>query len=325
MTRFLIDNLQYCNWSEKIFRQLRESEVDAVHVTVVYHQGFRDMITNLESWNRYFEKYAKYIVRGTNGDHVRQAKQQNKTAIFFGLQNPSPIEDDLGLVEICHQLGIRFIQLSYNNQSLLASGVYEPEDRGLTRFGKEVVNEMNRVGLVIDMSHSGARSTIEAIEHSTRPIAITHANPYFWEPSIRNKSDDVLKELVQSGGMLGFSLYPNHLKNGSNCSLADFCQMVAETVSRYGIENFGIGSDLCQDQPDEVVGWMRFGLWSKNPFQGSENTPTFPPMPNWFRDNRDWENIRTGLQSVGFSEQEIAKIMGENWLQFYDMSFGPAL
>ncbi|MCY4149366.1 MAG: membrane dipeptidase [Gammaproteobacteria bacterium] len=324
MSRFLIDNLQYCNWSEKIFRQLRESEVDAIHVTVAYHQGFREMVSSLESWNRHFESYAKYILRGLTGDHVRQAKEQGKTAVFFGLQNPGPIEDDLGLVEICCQLGIRFMQLSYNNQSLLASGVHEPEDRGLTRFGREVVNEMNRVGLVVDMSHSSERSTIEAIHHSNRPIAITHANPYLWEPSVRNKSDSVLRELVQSGGMLGFSLYPNHLKNGTDCSLTGFCEMVAETVSRHGIENFGFGSDLCQDQPDEVVEWMRFGLWSKRPHKGAENAPAFPPMPNWFRDNRDWKNIRNGLQSVGFSTDEIDKIMGGNWLKFYDENFGPA-
>ena len=90
---------------------------------------------------------------------VRQAKAEGKTAIIFGFQNPSPIEDDVGLVEVVHRLGVRFMQLSYNNQSLLATGCYETTDPGITRMGREVIREMNRVGLVVDMSHSAERST----------------------------------------------------------------------------------------------------------------------------------------------------------------------
>ena len=97
------------------------------------------------------------------------------------------------------------MQLTYNNQSLLATGCYEENDTGVTRMGRQVIAEMNRVGLVVDMSHSGERSTLETIEISERPIAITHANPAFWHRALRNKSDDVLKALGESGGMLGFS------------------------------------------------------------------------------------------------------------------------
>jgi hypothetical protein len=151
------------------------------------------------------------------------------------------------------------MQLSYNNQSLLATGCYEAEDPGLTRMGREVIAEMNRVGLVVDMSHSAERSTLEAMEVSARPIAITHANPAFWHAPKRNKSDTVLRALAETGGMLGFSLYPHHLKGGSDCTLADFCEMIARTAEVMGVERLGIGSDLCQDQPDSVVEWMRVG------------------------------------------------------------------
>jgi microsomal dipeptidase-like Zn-dependent dipeptidase len=115
-------------------------------------------------------------------DHRQHQRLAPPTGIVFGAQNCSPIEDDVGLVEIVHDLGLRFMQLSYNNQSLLATGCYEAEDPGLTRMGRQVVKEMNRVGLVVDMSHSAERSTLEAIEASERPIAITHANPAFWHP-----------------------------------------------------------------------------------------------------------------------------------------------
>jgi len=217
------------------------------------------------------------------------------------------------------------MQLSYNNQSLLATGCYEAEDPGITRMGRQVIHEMNRVGMVVDMSHSADRSTIEAAEISARPIAITHANPHRWHPALRNKRDPVIRALVETGGMMGFSLYPHHLRNGSDCTLPDFCAMIADMADRYGVAHFGIGSDLCQDQPDTVVEWMRTGRWTKatDYGEGSAAAPGFPPMPEWFKDNRDFGTIAAGLREVGFSDDEVAGLMGDNWLRFFQTSFAP--
>jgi membrane dipeptidase len=322
----LIDCLQYANWSERIFRQMREGGVSAVHVTICYHENFRETVANLAAWRRRFERFGELIFQGRTAEDVRKAQSEGRTAIFFGFQNCSPIEDDIGLVEIWHELGVRFMQLSYNNQSLLASGCYETEDGGVTRMGREVIQEMNRVGLVVDMSHSGERSTLEAIEISGRPIAITHANPAFWHPAKRNKSDAVLKALAESGGMLGFSLYPHHLRGGSACPLEEFCAMVAQAAERFGIGSLGIGSDLCQDQPDAVVAWMRNGRWTKRTDygEGSAAAPGFPPQPDWFRGNRDFAAIAEGLRRAAFSSDEVAAIMGGNWLRFFETSFEPS-
>ena len=322
---YRIDNLQYANWSEKIFRQMREGGLDAVHVTIAYHENFRETVLNMEQWNRWFEQFPDLIVQGRSAADVRHAHETGRTAIFFGFQNPSPIEDDIGLVEILHDLGARFMQLTYNNQSLLATGCYEDEDTGLTRMGKQVVREMNRVGLVVDMSHSADRSTIEAADFSERPIAITHANPHAWQPALRNKRDEVIRAVTSNGGMLGFSLYPHHLKDKAACTLASFCQMIADTAEKFGAEHLGIGSDLCQDQPDSVVEWMRVGRWTKeiDYGEGSAAAPGFPPMPDWYQDNRDFGNIAQGLADVGFSQAEIEGVMGDNWLRFYEHNFGP--
>jgi membrane dipeptidase len=322
----LIDGLQYSNWSEKVFRQMREGGVDAVHATIVYHETFREAVLNVERWNRWFERFPELIFQGWTAADILAARETGRTAIIFGAQNPSVIEDDIGLVEVLHTLGFRFMQLTYNNQSLLATGCYEAEDTGLTRMGREVVTEMNRVGMVIDMSHSAERSTLQAIEHSSRPISITHANPASWHPARRNKSDTVLRALAQSGGMLGFSVYPHHLQHGSDCTLANFCEMVARTADLMGVERLGIGTDLCQDQPDSVVEWMRSGRWTKSIDygEGSADAPGFPPMQPWFQDNRSFGQIAQGLRDVGMSQAEIEAIMGGNWLQFYTDSFGPA-
>ena len=319
----LIDGLQYANWSERIFRQLRTGGVDAVHVTITYHETFRETVLNISRWNRWFEQFPDLIFQGFTAADVQTARATGRTAVFFGAQNPSCIEDDIGLVEVLHRLGLRFMQLTYNNQSLLATGCYEAEDTGLTRMGREVVAEMNRVGMVVDMSHSAERSTLDAIAHSTRPIAITHANPATWHAARRNKSPRVLQALAESGGMLGFSLYPHHLKNGSACALDDFCVAIARTAEVMGVAHIGIGSDLCQDQPDSVVEWMRSGRWTKSIDygEGSAAAAGFPAMPDWFRDNRDFSNISDGLRRVGFDEGDVAAVMGGNWLRFFATSF----
>ncbi len=320
-----IDGLQYANWSEKIFREMRDGGVDAVHVTIAYHENFRETVLNIEAWNRYFERYSDLIMKGQWASDIDLARETNRTAIFFGFQNPSPMEDDIGLVEVLHTLGARFMQLTYNNQSLLATGCYEAEDTGITRMGRQVIAEMNRVGLVVDMSHSADRSTIEAAEVSERPIAITHANPREWEPALRNKRHDVIKAVTEKGGMFGFSLYPHHMKGKSDCSLTSFCEMVARAVETYGIAHFGMGSDLCQDQPDSVVEWMRVGRWSKEMDygEGSKDLPGFPPMPDWFQSNLDFKTIEKGLGDLGMNREEVAALMGGNWYRFFEQNFGP--
>ena len=320
----IIDGLQYSNWSRPLFEQMRAGGLDCVHVTIAYHETCVETLRNIGKWNRLFEEHGDLIVQVGNAEEVRAAGKAGKTGVLFGFQNCSPIEDDYSLVEIFHTLGVRFMQLSYNNQSLLATGCYESVDSGITRFGKQVISEMNRVGMVVDMSHSAERSTLEAIEHSSRPIAITHANPASFEPARRNKSDAVLKALAESGGMLGFSLYPHHLKNGPQCTLQDFCQMAATAAELMGVEHIGIGSDLCQHQPDSVVTWMRNGRWSKSTDygEGAADNPGWPAQPAWFSDSTDYGNIAKGLRDVGFSTDEVEQIMGKNWFDFFERSFG---
>lgn len=322
----VIDGLQYCNWSPEIFEDMRAGGVACVHATICYWENLRETVANISAWHRRFERHGDRLLHVRCAADVRRAQAEGKTGIVFGAQNCSPIEDDVGLVQVVHDLGLRFMQLSYNNQSLLATGCYEAEDPGLTRMGRQVVKEMNRVGLVVDMSHSAERSTLGAIDCSERPIAITHANPSFWHPALRNKSDAVLKALADSGGMLGLSLYPHHLKDKSDCTLESFCTMAARTAELMGPVHLGLGSDLCQGQPDSVVAWMRSGRWTKDTDygEGSVAEAGFPRPTDWFASNRDFENVAEGLRAAGFAADEVAGIMGSNWLAFFERSFGPA-
>ncbi len=316
---YKIDNLQYCNWNREVFKINRDAGLDAVHVTVVYHEDYDEFLKRISEWNRHFEENSDLIFFGKSYKDIERARLEEKTAIFFGFQNCSPIEDDIELVQKVHEYGCRFMQLTYNNQSLLASGCYEKIDSGVTNFGREVIKEMNKVGIVVDMSHSAEKSTFDAIEISEKPIAITHANPNFWHSAIRNKSKDLLKALAASNGMLGLSLYAHHLKNGTNCTLDNFCEMTARTAEIVGVKNLGIGSDLCLNQPDSVVEWMRNGTWTriKNYGEGSKNKPGFPEQPEWFKDARGFINLENGLKKKGFNSENINDILGNNWFNFY--------
>jgi len=316
---FRVDNLQYCNWSREIFEINHKAKLDAVHATICYHEDFDELQKNIQQWQLYFQKNNDLLLHGNTSQDIEIAHQQNKTAIFFGLQNCSPIEDNIDYVEALKKQGVLFMQLTYNNQSLLATGCYEKKDSGITRMGKEVIKEMNRVKMIVDMSHSAELSTLEAIDISEKPIVISHANPSFWHTGLRNKSDAVLKALNDSEGMIGFSLYPHHLKGTSNCTLESFCEMIAKTTEKISVNQIGIGSDLCIGHPDSIVEWMRNGTWTKTKDfgEGSADNPGFPPQPSWFRDARGFDNLEKGLKIVGFNENEINGILGNNWYNFY--------
>jgi len=322
-----IDGLQYSNWSREIFEQMRAGGVTAVHATLVYHENTRETLTRFGEWNRRFEQYADLIMPVYEPADIQRARASNRIGVFFGAQNCSPIEDDIDMIAIMRRMGLMIMQLTYNNQSLLATGCYEAQDNGITRFGRQAIGEMNRTGMIIDMSHSSEKSTLDAIELSTRPVIISHANPSTFYAAKRNKSDKVLKAIAESGGLLGFSMYPFHLKGGPDCTLDSFCDMIANTADLMGVDHIGLGTDLCQDQPQSVLDWMRNGRWSKEMDfgEGSKGNAGWPRPLTWFQDNRDFPAIIEGLRKKGFNKTDVHKIMGLNWLKQIEEGTAPAI
>ena len=321
----VIDGLQYSHWDRDYFKMLQASGINAVHATLVYHEDSRQTMTRFAEWHARFEQNSDLILPVYSVTDIERAKQQGKVGILFGAQNCSPIDDEIGLISVMRRLGLLIMQLTYNNQSLLATGCYEKNDSGITRFGQQAIVEMNRVGMIIDMSHSAERSTLEAIEHSTRPICISHANPTAAHDALRNKSDTVISALTKAGGLLGFSLYPFHLPNGSDCTLNDFCSMVADCADKYGVEHLAIGSDLCLNQPQAVLEWMRNGRWSKamDYGEGNANNSGWPDTLPWFAGKDGMENIYNGLLKHGFNDADAGKVIGQNWFDFLESGIKP--
>ena len=259
----VIDGLQYSAWSREIFEQMHEGGLNAVHVTIAYHENTRETLTRFGEWNQRFEAYPDLIRPVYEPADIDRAKAEGRIGIIFGAQNCSPIEDEIRLVEVMRRLGLMIMQLTYNNQSLLACGCYEEEDSGLTRFGQQVIREMNRVGMVVDMSHSAERSTLEAIDYSEQPVIVSHANPSHFHPALRNKSDKVLDAVAANEGLLASRCIPSTSRTARSARWKASADMVAWTAERMGVNRIGLDRICVRPSRKSCLEWMRVGRWSK--------------------------------------------------------------
>jgi len=319
----LIDGLEYCNWDRDLFENAHQSGITAIHVTLVYWENTEEAFQKIKYWNNLIEKHNDLIIQVKSTNDIINAKKNNKIGIIYGFQNSAPIANDIYLVEKFFNEGLRFMQLTYNNQTALAGGCFEPIDSGLSRFGHAVIEEMNRLGMIVDLSHAGKKTCLDAIKFSKKPVAISHANPTFFHKSIRNIESDVLKKLVNKNGFIGLSLYPYHLKNLGKCKEEDFAQMIKDLIQLIGEDNIGIGSDLCLNWPNEVVMWMRNGKWTKKIDYGEskEKNPEWPKLPSWYNKPGDLKNLFYILTKNNIPEKISEKIVGTNWLNFMKQHF----
>ena len=310
-----IDGLQYAAWGAESFAEMRAGGLGAVHATLAYHGSFREAVTLLNDWHRLAAAHPDDVVLVRGADGIEAAGE--RVAILLGSQNPSIIEDELGLIRVWRDLGLCFLQITYNQQSLLGTGHAEDYDAGLTAMGREALSEMARQGLVADLSHAGHRTMLEAIAAAPRPPCVSHANPHDWHPVTRNVPEEAIAGLAERGGVLGLSLYPHHMPGG--VTLDAFCDMAAGVVDRHGPDVLAIGSDLCRGRPDAAVDWMRRGRWSAAGPTGAR----FPEMPDWFESSADFPGIETGLSRV-MDVETVAKIMGGNWLRYLRGALTPS-
>nr|WP_250806723.1 membrane dipeptidase [Ensifer adhaerens] len=182
---------------------------------------------------------------------------------------------------------------------------------------------MNRVGMLVDLSHVGDKTTLDAIEWSQKPVAITHANAASLFEHKRNKSDRVIKALAARGGVIGCVAYRN-ITPASACATVDgWCEMVARTVDIAGIDHVGIGTDISHNHTQRDYDWMRKGRWTRSVQYGagSAATPGAVPKPEWLLKPENLQDVAPALLRVGFNQEEANKILRDNWLRLYGEVF----
>ena len=195
--QIIIDGLQYCNWNRDILEDLWNGGITAVHVTLVYWENTSESFAKITEFKKLIDDNKDIICQAKTSQDIIEAKLKNKVAFIFGFQNSAPIANDIFLVESFFDKGLRFMQLTYNNQTPLGGGCFEINDSGVSRFGYSVIEEMNRLGMIIDLSHAGKKTCIDAIKFSNKPLAISHANPNFFHKALRNIDEDVLISLAK--------------------------------------------------------------------------------------------------------------------------------
>ncbi|MBC8440359.1 MAG: membrane dipeptidase [Deltaproteobacteria bacterium] len=305
----VIDCLEISNWSEEIFKKMRLGGLTAVNCTCSILENFRQTVKNIVWWHGAFDNCSDLIMPVHEVPDIREAKKLNKTGIILGFQNTSAIEDNLDLLTIFHGLGIRVIQLTYMEGNLIGQGCLERFDAGLTSFGLEVIEEMNRLGILIDLSHVGHRTTMDAIEASQKPVAFTHANPKSLCDHPRNKPDEALMAVAEKGGVVGATIFPPFLPAGNKSTLNDFIDVIDYLADMIGYDHVAVGTDFTEGQPKEWFDWILTGKSKKGPALNL-NHPL--KNPEGIESTADFPNLTSALLNRGYSELNIQKIMGGN-------------
>ncbi len=309
----VVDGLQISNWSRAVFEENLRGGVDAVNATCAVWEGPLETMGIIGRLYELLRANADVATLALTVDDVTACHRDGRVGLLLGFQNTSPFGDDYTMVEVFHRLGVRVAQLTYNIQNLVGGACYDAVDSGLTRFGHRIVAEMNRVGMVVDLSHVGYRTCRDAVDASAAPVAITHSNPLWFFPSPRNKPDDVMKAVAGRGGVVGCCLYPNIVE--SFATRDDFCGMVADLVDQIGIDHVALGSDSVRGWGDDHLAYLRNGRWQ--PPDTSAPAPTWPQWPDWFQTPEDFPSLAEGLDRAGLNGDAVAKILGGNWLRLF--------
>jgi membrane dipeptidase len=312
-----IDGLDTSRWgSEAVYRDLRDGGVTAINATIAIWDDFHSTLGHITDWLGWFERYADLIRPVHAVADIRAAKAERRTGIILGWQNATPIENDLRRLALFHRLGVRIIQLTYNERNLLGNGCYERTDEGLSRFGQAAVREMNRLGILIDLSHVGDRTVLDTIELSDAPVAITHANARSQHDHPRNKTDDAIRRLVARGGVIGANACPMFFPNGFESTLDEYLDAIEYLVDMVGAEHVAVGTDFCQEQPRAWFEWI-FSSQGTLPARDVGYTPHPYRHLRGLEGTRQFGAIATGLLARGYPPDAVRQVIGGNWLRLF--------
>ena len=317
----VIDGLSISNWeSDAVFRRLRAGNITAINATVATWENFVQTMAHLSAWMRRFRERDDILQVKETAD-IYAAKEQGKTGIILSFQNASPIENELDRLGLFLALGVRVIQLTYHETNLLGSGCWERTDSGLSNFGVDAVREMNRLGIVIDLSHVGPKTTMDAIEMSEQPVAITHANARSFCNHPRNKEEDALKLLAEKGGVVGATSYAHFLPKGFDSTVEDFVDAIDDMVERVGIDHVAIGTDSTHDQPLEFWHYIGSQQGTKFPSTFADGSVPYTELsfqPKGIDSPAEFPNLAEALVNRGYSAEDITKLLGGNWMNLFE-------
>jgi membrane dipeptidase len=221
---------------------VRQSGITAVNHTISA-PDFEGTIKNLAALEALIEKFPEALAIVRLHSDIARAKQQSKLGIIPGFQYTGFFEEDTGRIELFRKLGVRIMQITYNIRNAFGDGCLEPGNAGLSKAGTAVVKKMNDLGIAVDLSHSGYRTTAEAISVSAQPVLVTHAGCAAVYAHPRNKPDEILKSLADRGGYFGVYLMPYLVASPTVPTRQHVLDHLVHAIDVCGSDHVGIGSD----------------------------------------------------------------------------------
>jgi membrane dipeptidase len=322
--RTVIDGLFF--YSDGHAEEALAGGIHAINLTVVHPlAGLTQAFDEIAEWTRRVRMPDSrwHLVRTTKD--IIDAKAKGRLGLIMGWQNMLPIEDRIDRIALFQQLGVRIMQLTYNAANFIGDGCLERRDAGLTEFGRQVVSEMNAVGVAIDLSHCGEKVALDAAGITTKPLLLTHANANAVFARPRNKSDKVIRAVAQTGGVIGLSTHGFMNWTGNPAqppSLEGFVANVKHVRNLVGIDHIGIGTDhAVLGEPGAADGFLKM---SKEKFAGASGdfvaafgNKLESRFPQEIPTPREYQQILQALSQHGLTSGEIDKIAGGNFLRAF--------
>jgi len=332
----VIDYVAENMWLEDVLK----GGLTASNLTVCMQRRFSQALAELMEYNHWAQRNSDRVLVVRKAEDIERAKREGKHGLIYGPQDSLFLERNLGFLEVAHQQGLRVMQLTYNWRNEAGDGCREKKDGGLSVFGEALVEKMNELGILIDLSHTGDQTCWDAIELSKDPVSFTHIIPRrsapekpggyaewatrstsLWGSFVeyskqRGKPDEMLQACAEKGGVIGVT--PFFAKKAGPTTLTDdLMDQVDEAVDIVGVDHVGFGSDL--EFPNTIT---RAAFIYKNPHR--VDVDYFTPM------DKDWgygfmehmPNFTMGLVARGYSDQEIKKILGLNFLRLFKRVWG---
>jgi membrane dipeptidase len=307
----VFDGLIVANFGRDVFEDMRRGGLTAANCTCSIWEGFAGTMANVSRWTAWFREHGDLITQVHATADIARAKREGKTGIVLGWQNLTGIEDRIERLELFKRLGVGIMQIAYNTQNLVGTGCYESRDAGLSDFGREVIAEMDRLGILCDLSHVGPKTSDDVIRASKKPCAYTHCAPAALKAHARNKSDEQLRFIVERGGFVGVTMFPPFLKRGTEATVDDYVEAMEYVINLCGEDQVGFGTDFTQGYGAEFFDWITRdkGYARKLTEFGDIINPA------GMREIKDYPNLTATMEKRGWKEGRIRKVMGENWVR----------
>jgi membrane dipeptidase len=305
------------NWQdpEPIFEAYKKSGVTAIHTSLA-NRNLAAAERDLKVWNDRFARWPERLMKVTRTQDIVEARKANRVGVLLGFQNATIVESNIRNLDTLHAAGARCIQLTYNSRNLLGDGCTERTNAGLSDFGVEVVERMNALGIIVDLSHCGEATSRDGITFSRRPPSFTHTMCKTIHDHVRAKSDELLKAMSNKGGMTGILTLGYFVGPTPEASLDDYLRHVDHAVKVAGIEHVGLASDYSIRGIEAIhtrEGWYVPRLTAFKP----SYRVRWPPWIKELDSPERFRNIARGLAMRGYKSADIEKLLGGNWMRYF--------